>query len=231
MPQQEPHNAKRDLAREGAARGAAQLSAAFRHLVDAARGEGVCLALVAADGAVLCHEDAGGPFFARYVVPALAQAPGGTELRRSLIAGLGAAVVPQPWDLVPGVALFASPVVERRNVLGVLLVAGRKQDFTVTAEVQQLCDQLNVDAHWLTHDSQPVAAHTPLHLARAATLFANILADRLRIASLEEELDSLSTQLANTYEELALIDRVSGGMRVNRRTADFFRQACLDVMP
>ena len=45
----------------------------------------------------------------------------------------------------------------------------------------------------------------------------------------EQEIDSLSTQLANSYEELSLIYQVSGGMKVNRSAGDFFRQACLDV--
>ena len=37
-------------------------------------------------------------------------------------------------------------------------------------------------------------------------------------------------QLANTYEELSLIYQITSGMKVNRRAADFFRQACLDVL-
>jgi putative nucleotidyltransferase with HDIG domain len=47
---------------------------------------------------------------------------------------------------------------------------------------------------------------------------------------MESELDSLSGQLANTYEELSLIYQLSSGMKVNRSASDFFKQACLDVM-
>ena len=47
---------------------------------------------------------------------------------------------------------------------------------------------------------------------------------------MEDELDSLSGQLANTYEELSLIYQLCSGMKINRRSSDFFKQACLDVM-
>jgi len=52
--------------------------------------------------------------------------------------------------------------------------------------------------------------------------------DQLRLSGLEHELTSISGQLTNTYEELSLIYQISGGMRISRRPADFFRQACLD---
>ena len=58
----------------------------------------------------------------------------------------------------------------------------------------------------------------------------DVLSDRQRVRALEGELHSLSSQLANTYEELTLIDRISSGMRVNRGRMVFFRQACQEVM-
>ena len=51
-----------------------------------------------------------------------------------------------------------------------------------------------------------------------------------RIAVLQGELDSLSGQLSDTYEELTLIYQISSGMRVNRSVEDFFLQACTDVI-
>jgi len=57
-----------------------------------------------------------------------------------------------------------------------------------------------------------------------------MLRDQVRLAGADAELNSLSEQLANTYEELSLIYQISSGMRVNRRAADFFKQTCLDVL-
>src|SRR5207248_5945080 len=65
---------------------------------------------------------------------------------------------------------------------------------------------------------------------RHTRLLMEMLGDQQRLRSLEQELDSLSGQLATTYEELSLIYQLSGGMKVNRRASEFFKQACLDVM-
>lgn len=51
-----------------------------------------------------------------------------------------------------------------------------------------------------------------------------------RVATLQGELDALSGQLSDTYEELTLIYQISSGMRVNRSVDDFFRQACSDMI-
>ena len=42
-------------------------------------------------------------------------------------------------------------------------------------------------------------------------------------------LDGITAQLANSYEELSLLYQVSGGMRVNRDPEEFFRGLCGDV--
>lgn len=43
------------------------------------------------------------------------------------------------------------------------------------------------------------------------------------------KLDSLTSHLADTYEELSLLYQVSSGMRVNRSPEEFFRAVCADV--
>lgn len=53
--------------------------------------------------------------------------------------------------------------------------------------------------------------------------------DRLAESSSEEQLDGMTSQLADTYEELSLLYQVSSGMRVNRDPEDFFRGLCNDV--
>src|SRR5437762_1783498 len=61
-------------------------------------------------------------------------------------------------------------------------------------------------------------------------LLDGMVRDQLRLSGLEGELNSLSGQLSNSYEELSLIYQLSGGMKINRSATDFFKQACLDVM-
>src|SRR6266576_2206573 len=84
---------------------------------------------------------------------------------------------------------------------------------------------LNADGTVAFHDSS-----AGLFIQRQARLLLGMIRDQVRLAGLETELDSLSGQLANTYEELSLIYQLSSGMRINRRAGDFFKQACLDVL-
>ena len=53
---------------------------------------------------------------------------------------------------------------------------------------------------------------------------------RRRVAELEADLDDCAARLADSYEELSLVYQINGGLNVNRRPADFFRQVCLDAI-
>jgi len=190
---------------------------------------GLCLLLIQSDGSIQ-HDAAASPFFDRYLIPAL-RCPelAGNQLL-SHAGKLTARSSPTAWHLVPGVAICAVPYVERRQVQGVLALAAKSGDFSLGEDLLRLCCRLGLDATWLRQQADILPAHSLERLANQAALFLGMLTDRLRQTSLELEVNSLSTQLANAYEELTLIDQISGGMRVNRRSTDFFRQACLDVM-
>jgi HD-GYP domain-containing protein (c-di-GMP phosphodiesterase class II) len=193
------------------------------------RAAGLCLLLMQPDGTVL-HDAAAGSFFDRYVIPALRRADlAGNELL-ARVGQLTAQSPPQVWNLVPGVTVCAVPYVERRQVHGVVALAAKTPDFQLGEDVVRLCSQLGLDATWLGQQADALSPHAIDRLSNEVALFLTLLTDRLRQSSLEQEINSLSTQLANAYEELTLIDQISSGMRVNRRSNDFFRQACLDVM-
>jgi putative nucleotidyltransferase with HDIG domain len=67
-------------------------------------------------------------------------------------------------------------------------------------------------------------------IERLATLTLSIFRAERRFGVMQRDLDSLSNQLADTYEELTLIYQLSSGMRINRGVEDFFLQASMDVM-
>src|SRR6185503_21299434 len=83
---------------------------------------------------------------------------------------------------------------------------------------------------WLNQQAEELPIYGEEAITRQARLLLGMIRDQVRLAGLEQELDSLSGQLANTYEELSLIYQLSSGMKINRRAGDFFKQACLDVM-
>lgn len=74
------------------------------------------------------------------------------------------------------------------------------------------------------------ASSDAAELERLATLTLGVFRAERRCTVMQRDLDSLSNQLADTYEELTLIYQLSSGMRINRGVEDFFLQASMDVM-
>ena len=194
------------------------------------RAGGACLLVLGADGAIAYHDAQAGAFFDRYVIPMLRTSEIVARQLRGHIANLAPAAAPAVWTFAPGVVLCAAPLVERRHVTAVLVLAARAADFALTEDVVRACSQVGVDAQWLGLRALDVPAQDGPTLGIISNLALAMARDRQKLGSLEGELNALSTQLSNAYEELSLIDQISGGMRVNRRPSEFFRQACLDVM-
>lgn len=76
---------------------------------------------------------------------------------------------------------------------------------------------------------EPGMTVTPEMLAALAPAVRGTMVDRLGVGQQARQLDGLTLQLADNYEELSLLYQVSGGMKVNRDPEDFFRGLCKDV--
>ncbi len=141
------------------------------------------------------------------------------------------------WRLPAGVAVAhfqqtdkkGSPLVIALVAKGWALAEPDGGPAVAPEEVARACSMLGLDCGWLMRVASGLPAPEPAALERELSQVGGGLRDQLRILGIEQERDSLSEQLANSYEELSLIYQISGGMKVNRRPADFFQQACLDV--
>src|SRR6185295_8922233 len=225
-------NAQSGSQKTAATRKSAQIvpDAVMEQLAKHTKQAGTSLLLLKPDGTVAWHDHTSGVLYERFLVPALKHTELlGRELRAHL-SKINAQSPVQTWNFVPGLNLCAAPLVDRRNMIGVLILAGKSESFSLDEDVLRVCSLVGLDSVWLGQQAAAVMAHGAERLSMGMGLFVTMLSDRLRITGLEEELNSLSTQLANTYEELTLIDQISGGMRVNRSSSDFFRQACLELM-
>jgi HD-GYP domain-containing protein (c-di-GMP phosphodiesterase class II) len=194
------------------------------------RVSGMCLGVIKTDG-TLCYSDPeAGLFFTRFAMP-LVQFPENPDVR--LVDRL-AELTPESdvivWEQPAGVILAAVPLVEKRQVQAIFLIAARSKNFGPTEDVMRVCGRLGLDCTWLVQQADELPAYSERVMRRHGQLLTSMTADQLRLQGMQEELNSLSGQLADTYEELSLIYQISGGMRVNRRASDFFKQACLDVL-
>ncbi len=193
------------------------------------RPGGLCLVLLRNDGTIAYQDTASNLFYQRYALPMI-QYPDAVSGLTERIAALTSNSPIEVWNVLPGVVLSAFPYVERRQLMGVMLLVGKSTNFKLAEDVIRVCGRLGLDALWLNQQAEELPLYPDETIQRQARLLLGMIRDQLRLSSLEQELDSLSGQLANTYEELSLIYQISSGMRINRTAKDFFKQACLDVM-
>ena len=202
------------------------------------RGGGLCLVVLQPDGAVAWHDGGAAAFFRQYAVPVLAaDAVVTAEFRRGVagfMAGHGSggaatASAVGTWAAAGLVVAGFRHATGRRAGTGtVLALVGRADPFG-GEDVARACDRVSVDAAAVAAMAAATPGYSADGVGRQARLLLSAVRDGARVAGLEHEVASLSTQLAHSYEELNLIYQISGGVRVNRRQADFFRQACQDA--
>jgi len=193
------------------------------------RPGGLCLLMLNPDGTLVYHDSAAGLFFQRFCVP-MVQYPDVSAHLGDHVGRMTANSTVDVWNSLPGVVIAAFPYVEKRKLAGIMLLAAKGCTFRLGEEVLRVCSRLGIDGIWLNQQAEELPIYGDEAIQRQSRLLLGMIRDQVRLAGLEGELDSLSGQLANTYEELSLIYQLSSGMRINRRSQDFFKQACLDVM-
>jgi putative nucleotidyltransferase with HDIG domain len=203
---------------------------AIEALANRFRDSGLCLAVLSADGTLSYSDEKAATFFQRFAIPILSYSECGRQFFGSALpitALDGQINICQP---VPGTIMASFAYVERRQLCGIVTLIARGADWKIDAATAALCHQLGLDEEWLAQEAVKTPAFDASAILHEARQLANMLRDQLRLTGLEQEVESLTGQLSNTYEELNLIYRLSGGMKVNRSAGEFFKQACLDVM-
>lgn len=194
-------------------------------LAERFRPAGLMLMAVRTDGSVAYADSAASAFFQKYVLPVIRLGGPTPE------AAAGASYA--SWRHIPGALVAGFSIADRRAhsaSASVLLLAGRAEGFDLTPDLCRACGRVSIDPQELAVAADEVPGYTPAGLENKVRLLQASYRDLQKSAGLEHEVNTLSQQLSETYEELSLIYQLSGGMKVNRRPVDFFRGACLDVM-
>ncbi|MFT3785256.1 MAG: HD domain-containing protein [Tepidisphaeraceae bacterium] len=186
---------------------------------------GVALLTVGPAGQFHDHDTAWGSFFDGYAIPLFARA--GVTASQLQQAGNGE---PQLDASVPGILAAILPPIDRRDGFTHVLLARAIEFDPTDPAFRQAAIAVGADPDEVAGNARCTAQVDPAVLVRLGQLVQTTLKSERRTTSLQRELDSLSNQLADTYEELTLIYQLSSGMRVNRSVDDFFLQASMDVM-
>ncbi len=194
------------------------------------RGNGLCLVILRPDGTLAYFDREASTFLQRYAIPLLSYHECGTEFFGQaipIVARDGRVNVCEP---VPGVLMGAFGYTVKKEVQAIVTLMGRSENFAINSSTISLCQQLGLDMDWLSQEAVKVSSVTTASIEEDTKQLEVMLRDQLRVSGLEQEVESLSSQLTNVYEELSLIYTVSAGMKVNRSPGEFFKQACLDLM-
>jgi HD-GYP domain-containing protein (c-di-GMP phosphodiesterase class II) len=205
-------------------------AAVLDNLATRFRPGGLFLVLLRPDGTVAYHDSGASSFFHRFVLPLLQYSESSENNLKEKILAMTPSSTVTIWNDLPGVILAAFPCIDRRQLAGILVLAAKSATFRLGEEVVRVCSKLGLDGIWLNQQAEELSPYNDEAIQRHARLLLNMMRDQVRLSGMEGELNSLSGQLATTYEELSLIYQISGGMRINRRANDFFKQACLDVL-
>jgi HD-GYP domain-containing protein (c-di-GMP phosphodiesterase class II) len=194
------------------------------------RPAGLSLLLIDSNGGILWHDPSAGGFFTSYVLPLLRNRdPAGNRLREHLQATTLTTPLCVREDF-PGAAIAVFPHTDRKQLKGIFLLAAKHANFEMNDAVRALCATHGVDSKIVGEQAELLPGYGIEALNRQARWLVDMAGDQLRLASLEVEVNSLSTHLSNTYEELSLIYQLSSGMKVNRTPREFFKQCCMNVM-
>lgn len=194
------------------------------------RGTGLCFIVLRPDGTPAYCDPQAPTFLQRYAVPVLSYSECGQQffgVAVPIVSLDGHVNVCEP---LPGTIMAAFGYVDRKQLQAIVALIGRSETFRMDQGTHEFCHQLGLDPDWLRQEAAKTPAFDASGIQHETRQLANMLRDQLKLSGMAREVESLSGQLANTYEELSLIYRLSSGMKVNRGPGEFFKQACLDVM-
>ena len=157
-------------------------AAALDNLAARFRPGGLFLVMLKPDGSVAYQDSAAGLFFHRYVLPLLQYRDPNNDPLRNKVQSLSVASSVVVWNDLPGVTLAAFPYVEKKQLLGVLVVAGKGSGFKLGEDVVRVCSRLGLDGIWLNQQADDLPAYTDEQIIRQARLVLSMVRDQVRLA-------------------------------------------------
>lgn len=128
-----------------------------------------------------------------------------------------------PW----GCRVVAVPVRRRRRLVGAVTACFPPRDFATDEEaLARMCDQCGLDFQAMRRRAGEDCRHHADETGNLLQILDWALDYEQRIHNAEHELETLSTNLATAYEELSLLYRISGSMRVTQKPGEFLQKVC-----
>lgn len=129
-----------------------------------------------------------------------------------------------------GCGVVGVPVRHRRRLAGAAVGCFPTREMAEEETLWRLCDQRHLDRQLLAKYAAEACTHRPGCTGCMLLMLAQLLRAEHAVQVAQDELATLSVNLATTYEELSLLYRISGSMRVTQRPADFLQDVCNELL-
>ncbi len=124
---------------------------------------------------------------------------------------------------------IAVPVFQRRRLFCVIVAGYPTIEALAAHKIEAFCQDNKIDPSVIAA-SQGQIRHSENQAADWAMILQWMLERELAAENARGEIENLSTNLATTYEELSLLYRISGAMKVTQQPRDFFMSICQDLL-
>lgn len=129
-----------------------------------------------------------------------------------------------------GCCLLGIPVYQRRRLLGAVIAEFPTSQMTQEQALQNLCGSRSLDYASMKAMAQRACLHSSEEGDYFLKVIAWLLEQEQTIEVGKAEIDTLSDNLANTYEELSLVYRISGSMKVTQRPREFLQNVVNELV-
>ncbi|MCE5276636.1 MAG: HD domain-containing phosphohydrolase [Planctomycetaceae bacterium] len=128
-----------------------------------------------------------------------------------------------------GCSLMAVPVRLRRKTAGVIAACCPTREMLDEEAMARVCDRLHIDRQVAQRLASEACRHGSDQAADFMRVLEWLLQDCQALDVADDELTTLSTNLANTYEELSLVYNISGTVRVTAGADEFLQKVCSEM--
>ena len=129
-----------------------------------------------------------------------------------------------------GCCAVAVPVRQRRRLLGAAVACTPTRQTPVSEELARACSRNSLDVEFMANLCRQGHCHDAAETESLCHVLQWMVQDGQAKQVAQAELATLSSNLANTYEELSLLYRISGSMKLTQSTTEFFTSLCGELL-
>ncbi len=122
------------------------------------------------------------------------------------------------------------PIRQRRRLIGAAVACALTHQTPGSEELARACSQNALDAQFMGELCRRGRCHDAGEAEALCHVLEWMIEDEQVKNVTQAELATLSANLASTYEELSLVYRISGSMKVTQSATDFFTNICGELL-